>query len=80
MQVDSQQIEEKVLMAAGEVTEDKLTEPPKPAEIIVLPKRNENANRPDQVYLVEDLLTTEELQHLNERFCYISPQYVSIVL
>lgn len=66
MQVDGSQLEDKVLKAAGGVSADQVADVPLPPEISVIPKRQNEARRSDQIYLVEDLLTAAELQRLVE--------------
>ena len=49
MKVDSSQVEDKVLKAAGVVAEAQLQEAPKVEEVDIIPKRNAGAMRSDQV-------------------------------
>ena len=67
MKVDSTQVEDKVLKAAGVVAEDKLAAAPKVEEVAIIPKRNNEARRTDQVYKVEDQLTQTELKQLRDK-------------
>ena len=67
MMVDSTQVEDKVLKAAGVVAEDKLEAAPKVEEVTIIPKRNNEAKRTDQVYKVEDQLTQTELKQLRDK-------------
>ena len=64
MKVDSSQVEDKVMKAAGVVTEDQIKEAPKVEEVQIIPKRNDAATRSDQVYQVNDQLTPGELKQL----------------
>ena len=52
MKVDSSQVEDKVLKAAGVVAEAQLQEAPKVEEVDIIPKRNAGAMRSDQVSYV----------------------------
>ena len=65
--MDTSQVEDKLIKTAVEISEDKIAEAAKPAEVVIIPKRNGAAKRSDQVYLVEDLLTESELQPLISR-------------
>ena len=67
MKVESTQVEDKVLKAAGVVAEDKLEAAPKVEEVTIIPKRNNEAKRTDQVYKVEDQLTQTELKQLRDK-------------
>ena len=67
MKVDSTQVEDKVLKAAGVVAQDKLAAAPKLEEVAIIPKRNDAARRTDQVYMVEDMLTQSELKQLEDK-------------
>jgi len=64
MRVDTSQVEEKVLKAAGAVTEDRLIAAPEAEVVQIVPTRNDQANRREQVYLLEDILSKVELKHL----------------
>eukprot|EP00092_Neocalanus_flemingeri_P002032 GFUD01002169.1.p1 GENE.GFUD01002169.1~~GFUD01002169.1.p1 ORF type:complete len:409 (-),score=108.62 GFUD01002169.1:45-1271(-) len=66
MRVDDTQVEEKVLKAAGAVTEDRLVAAPEAETVQMVPTRNNEAGRRDQVYLLEDILNKAELKHLTE--------------
>eukprot|EP00090_Calanus_glacialis_P032727 TRINITY_DN54235_c0_g1_i1.p1 TRINITY_DN54235_c0_g1~~TRINITY_DN54235_c0_g1_i1.p1 ORF type:complete len:409 (-),score=140.97 TRINITY_DN54235_c0_g1_i1:50-1276(-) len=66
MRVDTSQVEEKVMKAAGAVSEDRLTAVPEAESVQIVPKRNDGAGRKEQVYLLEDMLTKVELKHLVE--------------
>jgi len=66
MRVDTSQVEEKVMKAAGAVSGDRLTAAPEAESIQIIPKRNEGSGRKEQVYLLEDMLTKVELKHLVE--------------
>ena len=61
-------MEEKVLRAAGGVAHHQVADLPQAPEISVIPERNSEARRADQVYLVEYLLSDAELRSLVERF------------
>ena len=67
MRMDTCLVEDKLIKTAGEIAGDQVAEPAKPAEVVIIPKRNEAAQRSDQVYLVEDLLTDSELKALIAR-------------
>jgi len=67
MKVDTTQVEDKVLKAAGVVSEEKLAAAPKVEEVAIIPKRNTEARRTDQVYKVEDQLTQTELKQLQDK-------------
>jgi hypothetical protein len=54
MRFDTSHFEEKVWKAAGAVTEDRLSVAPESVPII--PTRNSNASRKEQVYLLDDIL------------------------
>jgi len=64
MKVDSTQVEDKVMKAAGVVTEDQIQAAPQVQEVEIIPKRNEAATRSDQVYKIEDQLTPSEIKNL----------------
>ena len=66
MRVDTSQVEEKVMEAAGAVSEDRLTAVPEAESVQIVPKRNDGAGRNEQVYLLEDMLIKVELKHLVE--------------
>jgi len=66
MRVDTSQVEEKVLKAAGGVSEGKLEAVPEAEEVQIIPTRNGGAGRKEQVYLIEDMLSKVELKHLVE--------------
>ena len=66
MRVDTTQVEEKVMKAAGAVTEDRLAAAPEAEAVQIIPKRNSEAGRREQVYLLEDILSKVELKHLTE--------------
>ena len=65
--MDTSLVEDKLIKTAGEISGDKVAEVAKPAEVSIIPKRNEAAQRSDQVYLVEDLLADSELKALISR-------------
>ena len=67
MRMDTSQVEDKLIKTAVEISGDKLVEAAKPAEVVIIPKRNEAARRADQVYSVEGLLTESELKPLITR-------------
>ena len=67
MRIDTSQVEDKLIKTAGEISGDQIAETAKPAEIAIIPERNDAAQRSDQVYLVENLLTESELKHLIKR-------------
>jgi len=64
MRVDTSQVEEKVLKAAGGVMEGKLEAAPTADEVQIIPTRNGTAVSKEKVYLLEDLLSKIELKHL----------------
>jgi len=66
MKVDSTQVEDKVMKAAGVVAEEQIQAAPKVQEVEIIPKRDEAATRSDQVYKIEDQLTPVELNYLTE--------------
>ena len=49
MKVDSTQVEDKVMKAAGVVAEEQIQAAPKVQEVEIIPKRDEAATRSDQV-------------------------------
>ena len=65
--MDTSLVEDKLIKTAGEIAGDKIAEPAKPAEVAIIPKRNDAAQRSDQVYLAENLLTEWELKQLVSR-------------
>ena len=67
MRMDTSQVEDKLIKTAVELSGDKIAEAAKPAEVVIIPKRNEAARKADQVYLVEDLLSESELNPLISR-------------
>jgi len=78
MRVDTSQVEEKVLKAAGAVTEDRLVAAPEAEVVQIIPTRNDQANRKEQVYLVEDILSKVELKHLVEAGDNLLQEYKSL--
>ena len=66
MRVDSTLMEDKVLKAAGAVTMDKLEAAPEAEEVQIIPTRNNNAGRKEQVYSLDDMLSKVEVKHLVE--------------
>ena len=67
MRMDTSMVEDKLIKTAVEISGDKIAEVAKPAEVAIIPARNDAAQRSDQVYLVENLLTESELKHLISR-------------
>lgn len=67
MRMDTSQVEDKLIRTAVGISGDKIAEAAKPAEVAIIPKRNDAAQRSEKVYLVEDLLTESELKPLISR-------------
>ena len=65
--MDTSLVEDKLIKTAGEIASDKVAEVAKPAEVSIIPQRNDAAQRSDQVYLVENLLADSELKALISR-------------
>ena len=57
MQIESSQVEDKMIKAAGVVEQDKIQETVKTEEVEIIPKRNSGAKTKEKVYLIEDMLT-----------------------